>query len=78
MPLLEDEVIELRWLLSLEQKAGSFSQELEVDRRRAFIRLQYRPAGLLSYKPWVDIPVESEIPEAPRIALVNPPGGMAS
>lgn len=67
-------VIELRWLLTDAQVPGTFSEPLEIPGRdTAFARLQYRMTGMFEGAvPWLEIPIVSELTEAPRIALVRP------
>lgn len=64
---------ELRWVLSRDQVRGTFCEPLDLaDGTAAYARLQYRESGLAGGAAWQDIPVVSEIQEAPRIALVPP------
>lgn len=68
---------QMRWVMSSEQVAGAFSEPVDMAGGRvAFVRLQYRDVGLSADAPWKDIPVVSEITEAPKIALVT--GGRRS
>lgn len=71
--MLEARVMEMRWVIALEQKQGAFCEPLELaDGRTAFARLQFRETGLAGGAEWQEIPIVSEIVEAPRIALVRP------
>jgi len=64
---------EMRWVISREQVAGAFSSPIDwPDGSIVFVRLQHREIGLSGDQPWRDIPVVSEITEAPRIKLVRP------
>lgn len=64
---------EMRWVVTREQHAGSFSSPIDwPDGSVVYVRLQYRDSGLSAEAPWKDIPVLSQITEAPRIALVSP------
>ncbi len=67
---------EFRWLITTVQAPGTFSEPAQLaDGREAWVRLQVRPAGMVSGAgDWADIPVVSEVPELPRIQLV--PGGL--
>ncbi len=63
---------EMRWVLSGEQVAGAFSEPVETaGGLTVFARLQYRDKGMTDDAPWQDIPVVSEITEAPKIQLVR-------
>ncbi len=65
-------MIEMRWVLSREQVMGAFSEPIEwPDGSTVFVRLQHRERGMAGEAPWLDIPVVSEIPEAPKIQLVR-------
>lgn len=65
-------MIEMRWLLSREQEPGAFSEPVPwPDGSTVFARLQYRGAGMTDDAPWREIPVVSEITEAPKIQLVR-------
>lgn len=62
---------ELRWVLTREQVRGTFSEPLDLaDGSAAFARLQYRETGLVP-GPWNEIPVVSDIGEAPKLELVR-------
>lgn len=62
--------MDMRWVIA--QKAGAFCEPLELaDGRTAFARLQFRETGLAGGEEWREIPIVSEVTEAPRIALVR-------
>lgn len=69
----EDALTELRWVLSREQVAGAFSEPINLaDRSLAFARLQYREQSMVENTiDWRDIPIVSEIKDAPRIHVVK-------
>jgi hypothetical protein len=68
---VEGEVTELRWVLTREQVRGAFCEPLDLaDGSAAFARLQYREAGLMGAGTWLEIPVVSDIGEAPRLELI--------
>lgn len=63
---------EMRWVLTREQVRGAFSEPLDLpDGSVAFARLQYRETGLIP-GPWNEVPVVSDIGEAPKLELVVP------
>lgn len=66
-------MIDMRWVLSREQEAGAFSEPIAwPDGSTVFARLQYREAGMAEgAQAWREIPVVSEITEAPKIQLVR-------
>ena len=66
-------MIELRWLLSRTQIQGAFNEPLDwPDGTTVFGRLQYRDRGMVEdQRQWIEIPVVSEIKEAPRVQLVG-------
>ncbi len=71
MPSLEDEVTEMRWVLTREQVAGAFSEPIPwPDGTTVYARLQYRDTGLADGVAWREIPVVSAITDAPRLAVV--------
>jgi hypothetical protein len=66
---------QMRWVISREQVAGSFSSPIDwPDGSTVYARLQHRESDLSGAAAWLDIPVVSEITEAPKIALVRPRG----
>lgn len=70
--MLEGDVTELRWLLSREQCVGTFAEPIPwPDGTTVFARLQAREAGMASDAPWREIPIVSEITEAPRLQVVT-------
>ena len=66
-------MIEMRWVVTREQAASAFTTPIDwADGTTVYVRLQYRETGLSADAPWREIPVVSQIVEAPRIALVRP------
>ena len=66
-------MIEMRWLMSREQVQGAFSEPIDwVDGTTVFARLQYRDRGMVEdQRKWIEIPVVSEVKDAPRVQLVG-------
>ncbi len=61
---------ELRWLISRTQIAGCFSEPLDwPDGTTVFARLQHREKAMVPGE-WQEIPIVSEIADAPKIQLV--------
>lgn len=64
-------MIELRWVLAREQVPGTFSEPVDwPDRTTVYARLQYRDRGMEGPRDWIEIPLVSEVKEAPRVQLV--------
>jgi hypothetical protein len=66
-------MIEMRWILTDDVLEGGFCQQLVVDGKNAFIRLQYRELVGMQVEPpaWVEIPVVTALKEKTRIKLVG-------
>jgi hypothetical protein len=66
-------VIEMRWLLSRTQLAGTFSEPIPwPDGSTVYARLQYRELGIHAEGTlgWREIPIESEVRDEPKLELV--------
>ena len=63
----------MRWVVTREQVASAFSMPLDwPDGNTVFIRMQFREKGMAGDAVWLEIPVISLVPDAPRIQLVRP------
>lgn len=64
-------MIEMRWVLTSEQRAGCFSEPLEwPDGSQVFARPQFRDTGLAG-GPWQEIPVVNDLTKPPALAVIQ-------